>query len=203
MSIYGQIRSPIEVEDALLEHCQLWLPHYVQEVGRQHSREIRNPVRYEAYDTDPTTRGNGKFPICVVEAKGLENVEYRGELAGWTSCQIGVINMANGSANIRRLSNLYNAAIRASLRQHPGLGGVAQGLVIEAEDVMVQVGDEAQNNQDYGWSVVRFKVLIDELDDENAGPLAPPEDPSTDPGNWPTVETVSIELEGRPINQPL
>lgn len=100
-------------------------------------------------------------------------------------------------AYVRRASQIYAAAVRATLVQHATLGGFAEGVYWNGEDHQLPDGD----NRSLGLSTSEFSVFVPDVVTQIAGPTQPdpPDDPNQDWPDGPNVQSTSVQITGEPL----
>lgn len=202
-SIFGTIRSGIELEAAAADTMALWMPTYIRELERQYGRTLglippprmyTNRNRFEAFPED-------QMPLCIVVSSGLVDTPLKegdGTYRAWFSLGVGFLASAKDEDAATFLSKFYAAAGRAVLLQKPSLGGFASGTewIDETYDDEVITEDERTMKATY----LIFRVLLDKLVARYGGPVEPvAPNPATQPGSqWPTAQTVNIDIEVMP-----
>jgi hypothetical protein len=198
VSVFEQIRSGFEVEEACKATLELWLPTYLAEVERQNtieSRALPVPASWVTENQFEQVQG-APLPCLIIVSSGTDAPPERdgdGAYRFWFSCGVAAIVEAVTDTAARRLAQLYAAAIAAILVQKPSLGGVAARTELQA----VTHDDAPPDFLRGGCAVARVvaSVLLENVVTAFAGPAVP----DLDPEPWPHVSTVQIDTERRSL----
>lgn len=194
MSVFGQILTGFDVENAVDSTIDTWLATYLREIERQKSiapnslAAIASTSRvnqFAQYQGEP-------LPALIIVCPGTErNPERDGNQTYrmWFTCGLAIIVEAVDAYHARQLAQLYAAAIMDMLVQHKSLGGFAEDLELG----VVTTTDAPADFLRAGCAVARivFSVLVPGV----VTGLAGPKEPDPDPDAWPKVETVHIDAE--------
>lgn len=184
MTLFGPIIHAGQVEDAAAATLELWLPTYLREIERQHSRDqlaLPDPKSWLIYSQAdrPEDWPESGLPAILLMCPGLKGAPERegaGSYRARWDLQAGAVVSASRPAQTRQLAQLYGAAIRAAILQHPGLGGFAQAVTWTDESN----GDMSPvDSRSLGYTSVAFAVDVHAVVDAAGGPLLP--DASADP----------------------
>jgi hypothetical protein len=205
-SIFKDIITRQEVEQAAMITLQTWLDTYLAEVERQKGLAVRSLPRprswmrrneFEHWPED-------QIPSIIVISPGIaEPPTGTGSGAFRANWLLGVAVVAEGQQtnNTRDLVGYYTAAIRALIIQRPSLGGFAMGVTWTDErydDISdTEIGRTLASGQ------VVFQVTVENIVSTKAGPLTPdtpPVDPPDTSPTWPIADTVSVEYELEDLN---
>jgi hypothetical protein len=213
MSIYGRIITGEDVRQATIAHLKRWTPVMLSEVAAQSGRERGDLPGFRAWGVAKNVDNwpENQLPACVVVAPGLaERPERHGDgtyRAKW-SVGIGAVVSGQDLESTRSLVELYTAAVRSAMLQHPSL---AQWDEAQEKYVPFALGvewlDESYDELGFNDSrtiaagVVSLIVEVDRVLDSFGGPVHPPPPPdpppgvTTDPGDWGIVEAVTVTTE--------
>lgn len=196
-NVFGTIVTGKQVRGAMRSHLQQWLPTYLAEISRGDDR---------AGDALPLPRSwvsaldlvDGKFtedqmPSCVIVAPGLlEDPRKQGGvyICRW-AVAVGFVVSGQNRENTFDLSELYAAAGRAAVLQHPSLGGFAT-----ATDWVGERYDDIPNDMQrtLAAGTVQFSVEVQGALSVQNGPEAPLVEPVLDPGPQATFESVATTI---------
>src|SRR5690349_10466479 len=201
--IFGPIFSGDQLEDAVIETLQKWLPTYIREVELQRGLalpadgRIPKPRTYTTRN-EFTTFPEDQLPLIVVVSPGLvapPRADGEGRYVGWFALGIAAVVSASGKANTRRLARQYGAAVRSCILQKSWLEGAATGVEWRDESY----DDLPNEDKEKSVSAVQmiFQVQVDNITTRWTGPAYPfePGDPYTNPGdNWPPVLHTEVEV---------
>lgn len=200
-----------DVEDAVLECLQAWLPAYVCEVERQHGLDAGStpyPRGWAVTGRDLGKLTSDQLPCVVLLAGGIVNAPVkesgRGVYTATWGVELGVVFEAAWGRTARRRAQLYARAIQLTLEQRPMLA-LDQPLVVdwrgEAYDEM-----DFESSRSYSASVCSFNVQCREVAWANGGPPPPaaaPSDPTLPFEPWLTVTDTWVTVENTPPPDPL
>jgi hypothetical protein len=194
VTVFGQIITGFDVETAVEETLDMWLPTYLREMERQKAVPVDalRPIASTLVVNEFSQYQGEPLPCAVIVCPGTEGEPERvddGVYNAWWTVGVGVLVEAVSEQAARKLAQLYAFAIAALLVQHPSLGGFASRTRLG-----VVTGEDAPGDfQKAGCAVARvvFSVLTEGVVTALAGPSAP--DP--DPNEWPQVATVHIDAE--------
>lgn len=192
MTVFGQIVTASAVEEAALATLALWMPTYLGEIERQHgTTAIAVPASYTAR-SEVQNWPEEHLPAVIAISPGTSAVpEARGDGrvdAEW-SLGVAVVVSAVDRDTTRRMAQLYSAAVRAAILQHPSLGGVAAGTVWLAESY---VDVPVEDTRTLMAAQVVFVVRVDEVVDLFDGPAVPDEAPY---GDRPVVVVADVDVD--------
>lgn len=198
MTIFGTIITGRQVRDATERTLRLWAPAYVAEIGRQDGRPANALPVMRSYVSSVTFDGpmpEDQVPACVIVAPGILGEPVRhgdGTHEATWAVGIGVVVSGQDQENTADLANLYAAVVRTIMLQHPSLGGFATGLrwLDERYDPL-----PTEDRRTFGAAIVQFAVVVPSVVDANGGPAEPPDDPTTDPGEWPSIQSVLVTVD--------
>lgn len=199
--VFGRIVIASDVETALVDTLQAWLPTYLAELERRTGRDPgavpmvkswRRSNRFYRFPQD-------QLPAAIVISPGTTGQPERrgaGTIDAWWRIGIAIVCSANTPEATNELAKLYAAAVRTAVLQQPSLAGdpadphpfAAKVLFVGevTDDVpaeYLEVGCTAQ---------VEFDVLVEGIADTTAGPAAPTVDT---PDDWPTVTSQHVDIE--------
>lgn len=198
MPMFGPMISTADVENAVLQTLQLWMPSYIAEYeGRTgfNPGDIPHPKRWVTQSVFGAIPGDELLPLVTVISPGLlEQPEKDGQglyRAAWR-VDVAVITSAGQQDTTRTLAHWYATLIRTIPVQHRSLGGFAGGVDwIDSKYDDLELDDE----RTLGVSREAFRVQVEDVLSAKSGPVGPP--PVTPPiiGTWPTVDTVDVDIE--------
>jgi hypothetical protein len=197
MSQFGTIKTPDEVEQAMLNHLHTWLPTYLAEIERQKGITAGSLQAPRSYVTrnEFTKWPEDQLPALVVvnfgtagDPKREGGGEYR---VPWT-LGVGAVLGARDKPFTHRLTRLYGSAIVAAILQHQSLGEYAESThwdQMSFNDINERQGRTLASIQSI------YTVSVRETINALEGPIQPVVPPTTDPGDWPEVEEVQITIQ--------
>lgn len=199
-SVYGRIVTGDLVREAVVTHLQTWMPAYIAEIARQRGRTTPPPIRSWAARVDFTQLAGETTPMLVVVAPGLANKPRRmgdGNYEVDWAVGIGVVTMADTEEHTMELAELYTAAARAAMLQHGSVSGLAVGVSWEDEryDDRTALNMRPDDIRTVAAGQSLFIVAISDVTDAYGGPVAPPDNVGTAPPDWPTANTVIVQVD--------
>lgn len=197
MTIFGQIITRDDLENAAKTTLQTWLSTYLAEVERQSGVVAGSYERPRSYSTtnDFEKFDEAQTPAIIIVSSGLIGAPIKqgtGTYRTTWALGVGVVCSGSDEGDVRTMVNIYTAAIRTLLVQRPSLGQFAQGLNYEDEKYDEVTGAKRRTLQ-AGYIVC--SVEVDNVVDASGGPITPsdPPDPATDPiTDWPIAESGSV-----------
>lgn len=212
-NVYGVGVSWRAVRRWALAGAALWLPAYLRDSERQHildGEDIQvgyaaSPVTYGAAN-EGRKHPEQALPAIVVEAPGINDEDPpkrladRTYMAGW---MLDVHAFVHGSteSDAELLASVYGLAIRKMFTQQAG--GWSDDITFAGPRLRVESvtwGGEAYTEVESARrrSVVAatatFTVVFRNVSSSVGGPETPPDDPTTDPGDWPEVLNTELEI---------
>ena len=191
-SVFGELRHPGELEEAVLEGLRKWMPTYVKRVGETSKAEVVKPKSYTVvseYSRWPETQ----LPAIVVESGGLlEPPEEDGEgfLSGHFGVEVAVVVQGPNGLKTREAAMKYTLAIIGSLLQHRKLD---EGIWVRELLDMGFSGDDVEKHRTKIVALVAFSVTLRNFINVGEGPMVPIPDETDE--EWPLADPVEIEVE--------
>lgn len=198
-NIFGPIVTGRDVRHAMRDHLKTWLPTYLPEIARGSGRagsDLQQPRSWvSALDLPDGKFIENQMPSCVIVAPGLvEEPEKRGGLyiCRW-GVSVGLVVSGQDRENTFDLSELYAAAVRAAVLQHPSLGSFADGV-----DWIGERYDDIPNDMSrtLAAGTVQFSVEVQGALMPGEGPDSPLAEPVPDPGPRATFDAADATTEG-------
>jgi hypothetical protein len=203
-NIYGQVVSRRDVELAVIDQLQTWIPAAVAEIERQAglpTQTIPLPP-----DPDVSYRGGLDFLtfevgwcpclITIVQPLGAPAREYSNKTyRQMFEVRVAGVVVEQDEDTARQYADYYGAAIMMAIGQNGSLGTFANGNPVALGTVMTGYPTTEFWNPDERRvirSVVTFETEIDSVLTGAAGPAKPPANPYQLPGDWPSVDTVNV-----------
>jgi hypothetical protein len=196
-NVFGRIVTGISVQKAMDNTVRLWAADYLAEVASQEGRQALPNFRSYVGQLDPALFQPEQLPSCVIVAPGLAEKPRRHATTYTAKWAVGVVCIVSGQteSNTFDLLQLYTAAVRAIVLQHPSLGGFASGIEWVTERYDNLGNDDLRT---LGSGINQFNVEVEGVTDIRLGPSEPSE-PSADntigPVDWPTAAIVTTRVE--------
>jgi hypothetical protein len=195
-SLFGQMVSGAQVEQAVIDTVDLWMPTYLREAERQFGYAENSLLNFRTIKTDNefTKEMANQLPALVVISVGITG-KPRPQgggpiLASWV-VGVALVVTARKQAEAEKLSKDYAALMRTLLLQQSSLGDFAAGVAWQNESYTdIPSSEERQ----LASASMEFHIDVDEVSNQRAGLRTPPDDPTEVP-SWPTAETVSVTTE--------
>jgi hypothetical protein len=197
--VFGPIVTGRTIRMAVKNTVRLFFPDYIAEVADHAGLERGVLPTFRAYlsalDMD-NLGAEGQIPACVTVAAGImgeptkRNRHYH---ARW-AVAVGAVVIGQDRENTMEHAELYAAALRTLIIQHPSLGGVAEGV-----DWLGERYNELPNVdlRTLAAGSVQFAVDMVDVVDSSAGIDAPTADPTEHPDDFASVDTVNVQIQGR------
>lgn len=202
MSIFGPIVTRIQIAAAVKETLSDWLPAYIAEIERQNELEPESLPMPRSYSTrtQVTKWGEDQTPAVVIVSPGLSGPPERDGSGIWRApwgVAVAVIAGGNSQETVIENSSYYGAAVRACLLQRQPLPGV-DGRVRWLDEDYTDIPES--DSRSLAAARIELECLIPTAVDDMAGPspdTEPPEDPYTEPADWPAAEETHLTITRR------
>ncbi len=203
MTVYGPIVAVQDVEDAIVAHLRAWVPAVLREIEDQrgmdagalmrarHDRAYRGGVDFDSWSQDALPAY-----VVVVKPGDLEHTE-RG-YGVFFQVGIAVVGVLPTEDRLRSVLSYHGAAVMVAMVQHGGLGGIAASTrMVDPPEVRLYDSDKHL----IGRCEAMYRVLVNGVVDDNAGPVGPPEDADEVVADWPTVgeDGATFTLDALPL----
>lgn len=196
----GAVVTGIQVEDAITASIKKWMPTYLAEVAAQNGKARTDMPMYRSYrgrlaiDRD----AGDQMPSCIVVAPGIANTTTSGgKISASWSVAIGSVVSAQDEESTYDLARLYAAAIRAFAMQQGSFDGFAERTYLQGEryDEYVTTPD-----QTLCAGIVRLETWVANIVDRSLAPNDPVVDPAQPLPDFPTAQTVEIDINGEKVS---
>jgi len=182
-AIFGPITGTPQVEFAVLDTLETWVPFMLKVIERREGfprgtliappgrNSYRGGIDFDSWDGDCLPN-----IIAVVQPAG-DVTRKVGAHAQWFDVGIAVVVITESEDESRILAGHMGTAVIVSLAQHGDLGGIASATVLESAAATLEFPDPDKRR------LVRaradFQVYVEGLVDDLAGPktASPPESP--------------------------
>lgn len=204
MTLIGPIINGRHVEEALIATLKPYLGDpegsgtgvYLAEIAADAGlpRSTYKVASYARAATADIRFPEEALPCVVVRCSGKTNLATHsdGTVPAAFQATVGVVICDQERDLSADIAWDYIAAIEAILVQHPALNGLAAGL---------DLGNSTQNDvsltetRTLAGGTVDVTVLVDEALNALGGPLTPPDDPTEELPDDPTVATVDVTAQ--------
>jgi len=190
---YGRLFVPEDLERAVRDLLETWLPSYFYEVERQQEVAINRIARPKSYLTSVEVDHfpGEELPAIIVVAPGTVGEVERTEAgyAAWYQVTIACAVQTPNELSTRALAGFYAAAVRGAVLQHASIGGFVTGTAWLGEEYEGEPG--RQRNRTRGAAMVHFRMRIDGIVDPQNGPKVPPAEV---PADWPIVQEIEVDV---------
>lgn len=197
MSIFGPVVTGQDVVSAAEATLRKWTPDYLAELAEHSGSRVRgqlSPFRAFVPMIDLSKFNEDQTPACVVIAPGIIDtpVKRSKQVTARWALGVGCVVSGQDEANSYELATLYVAAVRMIILQQSSLGGFAEGTnwISERYDALPDI-----DARSFTAGVVQFGVDVNNVVDPTQGPRQPSVDVTVDPGNWPTVASVVVDVQ--------
>lgn len=216
-NIFGQMVSGFDVERAMVDflsaprgaHQGTWIDTYLGEVERlqgyqpnaiERPRGIVTSSDFEKWPED-------QVPVYVVICPGVTGPPTRrGDGSYGASFGVGIAAVAsdvdadgNSTASSRKLAQAHGLAIRTAVTQHKSLGGFANTCKWLDESYRDLIFDDTRT---LATAMIGFEVVVESVV-QTGGPSEPVAIPPDDPGPWPTVTEIDVDVEPKTLTEAL
>lgn len=206
-SIFGQVLTRSNLEDAVVALLRKWMDTYLAEVERQNGIPVRTLPRPRSIERRNAFEHwvEEQLPSLVVVSPGTVGPpRKRGGGSYVAEWAVGIAAIAGGkdANSTRDLVDLYTAAVRMLILQRPSLEGFAIGATWEDEHYDDIADSDVGRTMASGQVV--FQITVEDLVFANAGPITPDDPPTTPPDTsptWPIVDTVHLDVELEGVNE--
>jgi hypothetical protein len=203
-SQFGTIITGSVVSQAAIRTLQTFLPDYLGEVAVQsgHERNALEPFNSYVRSNDLEAFPEDHLPACVVMCPGLADNPTRNEnywSASWDLSAVVILSSTDREVT-KEMVEIYCAAMRAALLQHPSLPywdeetetvktGPAESVVWMDEDY----GEaDDRDSRTFGVGRVTFEVGIQKVLDTQLGISQPSDGPGDFDGR--IIESTHIDV---------
>lgn len=197
-NMFGPIITAGEVRQAIQDTIMLWMPDYLYEVGERNGfdrgdlplfQSFAPMIVWDKFEEDA-------IPACLIVAPGTLDVPQKrgGKMNVRWGVGIGCVVSGQDREGTWKLGEIYAAAVRTLLLQHPSLGGFASGVNWISERYDQLPSDSART---LGAGSLQFGIDVEGVAEPGMGPMAPTVDPLVDPGDFPQVDTVTFDVTPR------
>ena len=216
-STFGSIVSRDLVEQAVLGVLQTppsgstypLIAYYIAELERQLGLQPQTlplppgPSSYRGgLDFDTFEQEWAPVIMCVANPSGIAERKHEGFYGSWYEIRVAALVTEQDEDTARQLADRYGAAVMACLAQNGGLGTrtdfVTGTAVPFAEKTIVDTVAETTfpnpRMRRLAQSTVTLRSFIDQIVTE-PGPTSFPANPYTLPAPWPTITTVTTQLQ--------
>jgi hypothetical protein len=202
-SIFERMFVATDLERGMAETLALWYPTYTEELRLQRGmpnalalpRSITNRDDVLKYPED-------QLPAIIVASTGLAPFdpmeEGDGTIRAWWELGIGIVASAATEKDTELVTKMHGTIVRTIMLQQGTATRVCSGIrwIDESyDDIAVE-----EQERSLGASVLSFYVLIDDVVNRWAGPTEPPGTPGA---QWPTADTIIIDIELIPLLEDL
>jgi hypothetical protein len=197
VSIFGDLFGGDQIDAALIDVLDTWMPTYLKEVARQRSipqtlDAPRSIVAVAEFDRWPEEQ----LPSIVIVNPGTEGTprNHAGVFEASWPIEICISVSADTEAKTRRNSQLYIAAARGCIMQRRSLGHGMKGVDWGGESYTLI---ESQKRRSLAGAKANFVIERENVLTVGAGPTDPLVDPQ--PGDWPTVKEAEATVEKKAL----
>lgn len=197
-NLFGPIVTGRAVRRAMTAHLKLWFPTYLAELARIEGMDAATMPLFNSWvsalDMPAGKYEEHQMPSCVIVAPGLlaEPVKHSGMYIATWAVSVGAVVSGQDRENTFGLVEIYAAAVRSAVLQHPALGGFSSGT-----DWLGERYDDLENDmlRTLAAGSVQFSVTVQSALSPSEGPYDPLIDPIPDPGPRATFTDVRTTTE--------
>lgn len=213
-TIYGQVITGYDLEQAVLTHLQTWLPTCLAEIERQAGLAPQtipvppDPDNSFTAGLDFETWQAAYTPQLIVVVSPVgdpERLTGDGTYQQVFEIQVATVIQADDENTSRQQGQWYGAAVMMALLQHGSLGKFSTGNPVALKTVLAAYPALSFKETDdaLGRRVVQSLVVVHSIIDgvvtESAGPATPPAVPYEIPGNWPEARSIVTTIDAQPL----
>jgi hypothetical protein len=205
-SQFGDIFISHQFDTMVEAFIQKWIDTYLSEIELRLGYDRRSIDRPKSYNAaiDVDHWPEEKLPGILVVSAGITDPPERfgGSYAGWWDWAVIALLTGRDYDSTRLKTGIYQAAMRAMFAQKSDLDGAVSDTIWLGEPT--DFAPVEGRDRTRGVAAFQFRSWIEGLVDSSAGPTQPdPGPPADDPGqphdDWPTVQTVDIDLTKTPL----
>jgi hypothetical protein len=208
-NIFGPLRGNADVEFAVLNTIETWLPTMLRVLERRHELPaglLREPPGRNSYvgglDFESTQADICPMVIVVVNPTGTAE-RNSASYGQWFEVEVGTIHIEDTEDEARVMAGHVGTAVMSAVLQHGSLGGLATRTELVSAPVVEFVDPDKRH---FSRSRTTFHIFVDGLANESAGPSTPtppdsPQHPADPDGPWtdfPTVVSTPVTLVAEP-----
>lgn len=198
MSVFGDLFGGDQIDAALIDVLETWMPTYLKEMARQRKLKVsfdrpRSIVAVAEFDRWPEEQ----LPSIVIVNPGMTGTPLKdggGTYRARWAVDICISVSAATQAETRRNSQLYIAAARGCIMQRRSLGHGMKGIDWGGEEYTLI---DADKRRSLAGAKASFVIERENILTVGAGPTDP--DVTPQPEDWQTVETAEATVEKEPI----
>lgn len=211
MSIFGEILSTYDVEQAAVKTLREWTNDYLAEIERKRGyqkKEIPRPPAAESYhggvDLESFTQDDTPEVIVICKPQGAPELRGQGGYEQGYDLTVGAVHIGTGSplaakpeSEARAVASYLGAAVML-LVQQPTLGGLVERLRLTAAPV---VSAPQPDRKDIALCTVQFECWVPTIIEEGEGPLTLGKEPEEPYPEWPEVKTAKETVKAEPVSE--
>jgi hypothetical protein len=200
-SAYGRLVAACDVEQALVDVAQKWLPDYLAEVERWHGFAVGTLPQPRSWvvSSEVERMPEDQTPGVLIASPGLSEAPIAdGQGVYWARWQVNAAVHLSAMGNVYALRNarLYALALRALFTQQQTLASLDVRRIDwigERYDTLPSIDDRTVCT-----ALVELGVEVYDVTTRHAGPLEPllpPGDLGPTSPSWPTAETADVDVQ--------
>lgn len=206
---FGPIFLSHDFDSMVEAFIQKWLDTYLSEIELRMGYDRRSIDRPKSYNAtiDVSHWPEEQLPGILVVSAGVTDPpdRFSGTYAGWWDWVVVALLSGRDYESTRLKTGIYQAAMRAMFAQKPDLDGAVADTLYLGEPMDYAPFEGRDRTR--GVAAFQFRSYIEGLVDSGSGPTTPdapppPVDPSQPHDDWPTVQTVDVELTKTPLVDP-
>lgn len=202
-NVYAQIVSRTAVERAMVATLGLWVDDALGEIERVDGWPLNSIERPKGIVTasEFIHWEEDQIPVIVVINSGLASqpIQHAGGRydATWLMGVAAIVSDVEKDTT-RDLAGSYAAAVRMAVLQHSmlksplypkGLASATDWIGEDDSDIPILA------SRSLGCTRVIFQVEVEGAVTKRAGPRSPSDTPWVDPGAWPEITSVKVNVE--------
>jgi hypothetical protein len=198
MTIFGALFGGDQIDAALIDVLETWMPTYLKEIARQRKLKVqfdrpRSIVAVAEFDRWPEEQ----LPSIVIVNPGMTGMPLKdggGTYRASWAVDICISVSAATQADTRRNAQLYIAAARGCIMQRRSLGAGMKSTDWGGESYELIDVDKRRS---LAGAKASFVIEREDILTVGAGPTDPEVDPQ--PEDWTTVESAGATVKAEPI----
>ncbi len=211
MSIFGEIISTYDVEQAAVKTLREWTNDYLAEIERKRGlpkKTIPRPPAFESYhggvDLESWTQDVAPEVMVICKPLGAPEIRGQGGYGQGYDLTVGCLWVGTGSALAERPEDearavaSYLGAASMLLVQQPTLGALSERLRMTAPPTISLPNPD---RRDIALATTQFEVWVATIIEEGEGPLALGQEPEEPYPEGPEVETTSETVKAEPVTE--
>jgi hypothetical protein len=201
---FGTIFLSTEFDENVKVFLRRWTDTYLSRIEHQLGLPARKVARPQSWNflfgPEPEKWPEDKMPAIFVVSFDFDGQPDRlgaGQYGGWWNWNVSAVVSQRDFEATRKVTQMYAAALRTAVVQHPSLDGAVGDTKYLSETLAYPVD---ARNRTLGMASLDFSSYIECIVEESEGPLEPDAAPPEQYEDWPEVTSVAIDLQEDPLD---